>query len=42
MEDITLQEWCELRLFMIADGSYTSKQIRDELSKYVIIDNKSL
>jgi hypothetical protein len=40
MEDIKLQEWCELRLFMIADGSYTSKQIRDELSKYVIIDKK--
>lgn len=33
---ITLQEYCELRLFMIADG-YTSKQIKDELSKYIVI-----
>jgi hypothetical protein len=36
MEEITLQDYCELKLFMIADGGYTSKQIKDELSKYVI------
>jgi hypothetical protein len=36
MEKITLQEWCELRLFMIADD-YTSQQIKDELSKYTIV-----
>lgn len=36
MEKITLQEWCELRLFMIADGSYTIQQIREEMSKYII------
>ncbi len=42
MEKITLQELCELRLFMIADGSYTPQQIKDELSKYTIVDNGSL
>jgi hypothetical protein len=38
MENITLQEWCELRLFMIADNNYTSEEIKDELSKYTVID----
>jgi hypothetical protein len=35
MEEITLQDYCELSLFMIADGGYTPKQIKD-VSKYVI------
>jgi hypothetical protein len=36
MESITLQEYCELQLFMIADGSYTPAQIRAEMAKYVV------
>lgn len=39
MEKITLQELCELRLFMIADGSYTSQQIKNEMSKYTVVEN---
>lgn len=36
METITLGQWCELRLFMIADGNYTSQEIKAELAKYIV------
>jgi hypothetical protein len=41
METITLREWCELRLFMIADGSYTSQEIKEELNKYIVIKEEA-
>jgi hypothetical protein len=36
METITLRE-----LFMIADGSYTSQEIKEELNKYIVIKEEA-
>jgi hypothetical protein len=34
--EITLQEYCELQLFMIAHN-YSAQEIKAELSKYTVI-----